>query len=79
MIISSNMRGDISLLNVYCGAVMIEVCPWSKKICDSMGFRAANRLRVDKVPDRRLFFCATFTSYYEESDKRQTITAKNPD
>ena len=31
MFISSNMRGDISLLNVYCGATMIEVCLWSKK------------------------------------------------
>ena len=31
MFISSNMRGDISLLNVYCGAAMIEVCLWSKK------------------------------------------------
>ena len=79
MLISSNMLGDISLLNVYCGAAMIEVCLWSKKICDSMGFQAANRRRVDKVPDRRLFFCAAFTSYYKESDKRQTIIAKKPD
>ena len=31
MFISSNMRGDISLWNVYCGAAMIEVCLWSKK------------------------------------------------
>ena len=30
MFISSNMRVDISLLNVYCGAAMIEVCLWSK-------------------------------------------------
>ena len=27
-------------------------------------------------PDHRLFFCAAFTSYYEESDRGQTITAK---
>ena len=47
MFISSNMRGNISLLDVYCGAVMIEVCLWSKKISDSLGFRAANRLRID--------------------------------
>ena len=26
MFISSDMRGDISLLNVYCGVEMIEVC-----------------------------------------------------
>ena len=31
MFISSNMRGDISLINVYCGAAMMEVCLWSKK------------------------------------------------
>ena len=31
MFISSNMPGDISLLNVYCGAAMIEVCLWSEK------------------------------------------------
>ena len=31
MFISSNMRGDISLLNVYCGAAMMEVCLCSKK------------------------------------------------
>ena len=29
--ISSNISGDISLLNVYCGAAIIEVCLWSKK------------------------------------------------
>ena len=27
-------------------------------------------------PDRQLFFCAAFTSCYEESDRGQTITAK---
>ena len=27
-------------------------------------------------PDPRLFFCAAFTSYYEESDRGQTITTK---
>ena len=31
MFISSNMCGDIALLNVYFGAVMMEVCLWSKK------------------------------------------------
>ena len=29
--------------------------------------------------DRRLFFCDAFNSYYEESDRGQTITAKKPD
>ena len=30
-------------------------------------------------PARRLFFCAAFTSYYEENDRGQTITAKKTD
>ena len=31
MFIPSDMSGGISLLNVYCGAAMVEVCLWSKK------------------------------------------------
>ena len=31
MFIFSNIRGDISLLNVYRGAAIIEVYLWSKK------------------------------------------------
>ena len=60
MFISSNMRGDISLLNVYCGAAMIEVYLCSKKICDSMGFRAANRFRVDEVRPLAVFLCCLY-------------------
>ena len=37
-----------SPLNVCCGVAMIEVCLWSKKICDSMGFRAAPAFRFRK-------------------------------
>ena len=73
--------------------------PLLKKICDSMGFRAANPLRVDYIsvhyrnhiwstyrrqgPDRWLFFCAAFTSYYEENDRgdrgQKNNSKKNPD
>ena len=73
MLISSNMRVAILFLNVYYGVAMIELCLWSKKICNSMGFRAANRLRVDKVQNIGCFFCAAFASYYEESDRAHTI------
>ena len=80
MFISSNMRGDISLLNVYCGAAMIEVCLRSKKSAIRWVFGPQTRKPPSnrQGPDRRLFFCAAFTSYYEESDKGQTTTAKKP-
>ena len=58
MFISSNMRGDIWLSNVYCGAAMIEVCLWSKKSAIRWVFGQSRQ-----SPDRRLFFCAAFTSY----------------
>ena len=32
MFISRDMRGVISLLNVYCGVEMIEGCLWSKNL-----------------------------------------------
>ena len=32
MFISSNMRGDIALLNVYCSAAMMEVCSGPKNL-----------------------------------------------
>ena len=47
-----------------------------------MGFRAANRFRVDEVRPLVLFFYAAFTSHYEESDRGdrgQTTTAKKLD
>ena len=56
MLISSNMHVAILFLNVYYGVAMIELCLWSKKICNSMGFRDANRLRVDKVQTIGCFF-----------------------
>ena len=58
MFISSNMRGDIWLWNVYCGAAMIEVCLWSKKSAIRWVFGPSRQ-----SPDRQLFFCAAFTSY----------------
>ena len=52
--------------------------PLVEKICDSMGFWAANHLRVDKVRTASCF-SVFFTSYYEESERGQTITAKKTD
>ena len=75
MFISNNMRGDISLLNFYCGAAMIEVSLWSNKSAIRWVFKRKPP-SSRQGPDRRLFFCAAFTSYYEESDRGQTITAK---
>ena len=49
MFISSDMRGDILLLNIYCGAAMIEVCLWSKKSTIQWVFWATNCLQIDKV------------------------------
>ena len=43
-----------------------------------MGFWAANHLRVDKVRTASCF-SVFFTSYYEESERGQTITAKKTD
>ena len=48
--------------------------PLVEKICDSLGFRAANRLRVDKVRLPAVFWCCL-----EASDRGQRITAKKPD
>ena len=73
-----------SLLNIYCDVAMIEVCLWSRKIRDSMGFWTGNRLRVDKV---RLLFCAAFiimkrvtgvTQYRQKKTKnKKTIKSMN--
>ena len=71
MFISSNMRGDISLLNVYCGAAMIEVYLCSKKICDSMGFWAANRPRVDEVRPLAVFLCCLYFVLWREWQRWQ--------
>ena len=54
--------------------------PLVEKICDLMGFQfqaASHKPPLSRQgPDRQLFFCAAITSYYEESDRGQTITAK---
>jgi len=47
--ISSDMRGDIFLLNVFLRFSDDRSLPLVEKNCDSMASRAANRLRVDKV------------------------------
>ena len=66
-----------SLLNVFCGVAMIEVCLWSKKSAIRWVFGPHPPLNR-QGPDRRLFFCAAFTSYYEVSDRGQTITQGHP-
>ena len=75
MFISSDMRGDIVLLNVYCSAAMMEVCSGQKNLRFD-GFSGCKPFSSTQGPDPRLFFCAAFTSYYEESDRGQTITTK---
>ena len=50
--------------------------PLVKKICDSIGFEAANRLWVDKVWTAGCFLYVAFTQYYEGSYRGHTITAK---
>ena len=75
MFISRNMRGDIVLLNVYCSAAMMEVCCGQKNLRFN-GFSGRKLFLSTQGPDPRLFFCAAFTSYYEESDRGQTITTQ---
>ena len=45
-----------------------------EKICDSMGFRTANRLRVDKVRTTGGFCVQPLLRIMKESDRGQTIT-----
>ena len=74
MFISSNMRGDIAL--VYYSAAMMEVCSGQKSLLWFDGFSGRKPFSSTQGPNPRLFFCAAFTSYYEESDRGQTITSK---
>ena len=76
MFISSNMHGDIALLNVYYSAAMMEVCSGQKSLLRFDGFSGRKPFSSTQGPNPRLFFCAAFTSYYEESDRGQTITSK---
>ena len=69
------MRGDIVLLNIYCSAAMMEVCCGQKNLRFN-GFSGRKLFLSTQGPDPRLFFCAAFTSYYEESDRGQTITTQ---
>ena len=43
------------------------------------GFSGGKPPSSRQGPDRRLFLFAAFTSYYEERDRDQTLTAKKPD
>ena len=80
MFISSNKRGDILLL-----IKRLLRCrddrslPLVEIICDSKGFRAANRLRVDKIRTAGGFCAQPLLRIMKESDRGQTITAKKPD
>ena len=75
MIISSNMSEDISLLNIYLGIAMMELCLWSKKSA-KCGFCSRKPPSSRQGQDLQLFFCAPFTSYYEGSYRGHKITAK---
>ena len=55
---------------------MIEVYLWLKK-STIQWFSGRKPPSSRQGPDQLLFFCAAFTSYYEENDRGQTITAKN--
>ena len=44
-----------------------------------VGFSGRKPPSSRQGPDRRQFFFAAFTSYYEESDRDQTLKAKKPD
>ena len=54
MLISSNVRGDISLLNVFWIVAMIELCLWSNKCATRWVFRKPPS--SGQGPDCRLFF-----------------------
>ena len=53
--------------------------PLAKKIGDLMGFRARKPPSRRQGPDRRLFSCAAFTTYYEGRYKGHKVAAKKPD
>ena len=57
----------------------VRTLPLTEKMCDLMGFRAHKPPSRRHGPDRRLFSCAAFTTYYEGSYKGHKITAKNTD
>ena len=69
MFISSNMRGDISLINVYCGAAMMEVCLWSKKSAIRWVLRPQTAFELTRSRPPAVSLCCPITSYYKESDR----------
>ena len=71
-----HMRGDIFAFEQLLRCSDDRSLPLVEKICDIDGFSGRKLPSNRQGPDCRLFFCAAFTSYYEESDRGQTITAK---
>ena len=66
--------------------MIILTWKWTKNLGIRFQFIWLNHPRLGPKPPssrqglaRQLFFCAAFTSYYEENDRGQTITAKNTD
>ena len=66
--------------------MIILTWKWTKNLAIKFQFIWLNHPRSGPKPPssrqglaRRLFFCAAFTSYYEENDRGQTITAKKTD
>ena len=66
--------------------MIILTWKWTKNLAIKFQFIWLNHPRPGPKPPssrqglaRRLFFCAAFTSYYEENDRGQTITAKKTD
>ena len=63
--------------------MIILTWKWTKNLAIKFQFIWLNHPRSGPKPPssrqglaRQLFFCAAFTSYYEENDRGQTITAK---
>ena len=52
--------------------------PLVEKICDSMGFRAANRLRIDKVRTTGVFLCCLYFVLWREWQGSNSNSQKKP-
>ena len=66
MFISSNMPGDISLLNVYCGTAMIEVCLWSKKSTIRWVFKPQAAFKWTRSGWPAVFLCCLYFVLWRE-------------
>ena len=58
--IPSDMSGGISLLNVYCGAAMVEVCLWSKKSAIRWVFGPQTAFEQTKSGQPAVFLCCLY-------------------